>query len=585
VKKGQNDMRAALKPVPPADLAQSTIRDLLTDITQGIDARFVQVGNTLAQAVESIDGIVGALHKATSSFQSGNGAAAVGNLTLAARRLSSVGPQTRHRAGEIGAIQAASRRLSGHVDEVYRSLRMLDIYGLNVKIAASGADTFVDFANTMSGQIKVGQVEVLALRTKLDELGASLRSMEHHDRLLTSECDKVVPHVPDRLEADAAALRSHQTTLAELADKTAALARSIQANVAGVLAAIQVGDIARQWLEHVLAGYEHLQAMLAESDLGEEDRNAAANHILLLLLAHVAAAGEQFRNETRLLVASLRGMVPEADRLIALSTGSSDGDGDVFLRNLEAGIADANAMITQLGKTDDQAAETLGIIVNTVDDLAGRAAAMRILRMEVQQMAINIGLRCRRVESISRPVAVIAEEIRAHSDALHETIAAITVEAEDLNAISLRMREQVHAHDAHGGGGLNQCLNAIADGAQLTENAMAVSQNKASGLLGALRSTTDELEQSLDLGEALEQIEALLKAELGPTDNLIDRPDHPVRAIMEGMARSYTMASERVIHDQFLLPGMTPLMVASGGATDSPSALDDDDALFDDGLF
>lgn len=578
-------MRPALKSLPPPDFTQDTIQDLLSDITQGIDARFVQVGNTLVQAVGSIDGIVAALHKATSSFQSGNGAAAVGNLTMAARRLSQVGPQTRNRASEIGAIQKASRRLSLHVDEVHRALRVLDIYGLNVKIAASGAETFVDFANTMSGQIKVGQVEVVGLKTKLDELGASLRSMEYHDRLLASECERVVPQVPDRLEADAAALRTHQARLAALADDTATLARSIQANVAGVLAAIQVGDIARQWLEHVLAGYESLQAMLAETELEEGDRDAARNHILQLLLAHVVAAGDQFRRETRLLVTSLRAMVPEADRLIALSKGSSDGDGDVFLRNLEAGIAEADSMITQLRKTDDQAAETLRIIVDTVDDLAGRAAAMRILRIEVQQMAINIGLRCRRVESISRPVAVIAEEIRAHSDALHETIAAITAEAEDLNAISLRMREQAKDHDAQGGGGLNQSLSAIADGAQLTEDAMAVSQTMASGLLGALRSTTDELERSLDLGEALEQIEALLKAEIGPADMLADRPDHPVRTILEDMARSYTMASERVIHDQFLLPGMAPLIVANVGAPDSPSALDDDDALFDDALF
>lgn len=578
-------MRPALKSLPPPDFAQDTIQDLLSDITQGIDARFVQVGNTLVQAVGSIDGIVAALHKATSSFQSGNGAAAVGNLTMAARRLSQVGPQTRNRASEIGAIHKASRRLSLHVDEVHRALRVLDIYGLNVKIAASGAETFVDFANTMSGQIKVGQVEVVGLKTKLDELGDSLRSMEYHDRLLASECERVVPQVPDRLEADAAALRTHQARLAALADDTATLARSIQANVAGVLAAIQVGDIARQWLEHVLAGYESLQAMLAETDLEEGDRDAARNHILQLLLAHVVAAGDQFRRETRLLVTSLRAMVPEADRLIALSKGSSDGDGDVFLRNLEAGIAEADSMITQLRKTDHQAAETLRIIVDTVDDLAGRAAAMRILRIEVQQMAINIGLRCRRVESISRPVAVIAEEIRAHSDALHETIAAITAEAEDLNAISLRMREQAKDHDAQGGGGLNQSLSAIADGAQLTEDAMAVSQTMASGLLGALRSTTDELEQSLDLGEALEQIEALLKAEIGPAGMLADRPDHPVRTIMEDMARSYTMASERVIHDQFLLPGMAPLLIANVDAPDSPSALDDDDALFDDALF
>lgn len=579
-------MRPAIKSEPAVDPVQDTISDLLTDITQGIDARFVQVGNTLALAVESIDGIVGALHEATSTFQSGDGASAVGNLTLAARRLSEVGSQTEHRAGEVDAIHAASRRLSAHVDEVYKALRVLDIYGLNVKIAASGAETFVDFANTMSGQIKIGQTEVVALKTKLEELGISLRSMEYHDRLLASECGRVVPHVPDRLESDASALRTHQAMLGEIAGKTAALARSIQSNVAGVLAAIQVGDIARQWLEHVLAGYEDLQAMLAEGTLAEDDRNAARNHIVRLLLAHVVATGQQFRRETRSLVASLRGLVPEADRLIALSRGSSDEQGHVFLRNLEAGIAEANAMITQLRKADDQAAETLRIIVNTVDDLSGRAAAMRILRIEVQQMAINIGLRCRRVESISRPVAVIADEIRAHSDALHLTIQQITTEAEDLNTISMRMRELAESHDAQGGDGLSQSLNAIREGAQRTEHAMAVSESKASGLLGALRSTTDELEESLDLGDALERIEMLLTAELGPEGALDDRPDHPVRTIMERMARSYTMASERVVHDQFLLPGMASLIVVStapsnGGA----SPADDDDALFDDALF
>ena len=567
---------------------EATISVLLSQITQGIDARFVTVGKTLAQAVESIDGIVSALREATSTFQSGDGAAAVSNLTTAARRLSSVGDQMQGRAQDMGEIQQASRRLSAHIADVQKSLHVLHIFGLNVKIAASGAETFVDFANTMSGQLSAGEREVGALQTKLDGLAASLRSMEHNDRLLASECQRVVPHVPDRLEADAAALRKHQAMLAELADKNAVLARSIQGSVANVLGAIQVGDIARQRLEHVLEGYADMQATLATAGLSADDEAATRDHLLRLLLAQLTSSAQEFRTETQALVRSLRSMVPEADRLIALSKGGGSEDGQVFLRSLEAGIAEASAMIAQLQLADAQAAETLRIIVDTVDDLSGRAAAMRILRIEVQQMAINIGLKCRRVEAIGRPVAVIANEIRASSDALDQTIKQITAESTGLGAISLRMRQHADAQVGQDSDGLASSLSAIREGAQRTEQAMAVSEKMASGLLGALRSTTDELEESLDLGDALERIEALLTIELGRDDplSLEGRDDQVVRMVMDRMARSYTMASERVVHDAFLLPGMPRLIADKPQSSASHGGpADDDDALFDDALF
>ncbi|MBL0966956.1 MAG: hypothetical protein IBJ05_09060 [Blastomonas sp.] len=115
-----------------------------------------------------------------------------------------------------------------------------------------------------------------------------------------------------------------------------------------------------------------------------------------------------------------------------------------------------------------------------------------------------------------------------------------------------------------------------------------MSERMASGLLGALRSTTDELEQSLDLGDALERIEDLLTIELGRDVPLAleGRDDQIIRAVMERMARSYTMASERMVHEAFLLPGMARLIADKPISSASPGgSADDDDALFDDALF
>ncbi len=166
------------------------------------------------------------------------------------------------------------------------------------------------------------------------------------------------------------------------------------------------------------------------------------------------------------------------------------------------------------------------------------------------------------VEAIGRPVAVIANEIRASSDSLDQTIKQITAESAGLGAISLRMRKHADAHVGQDSDGLASSLSAIREGALRTEQAMAVSERMASGLLGALRSTTDELEQSLDLGDALERIEDLLTIELGRDVPLAleGRDDQIIRAVMERMARSYTMASERMVHEAFLLPGMARLI-------------------------
>jgi len=66
-------------------------------------------------------------------------------------------------------------------------------------------------------------------------------------------------------------------------------------------------------------------------------------------------------------------------------------------------------------------------------------------------------------------------------------------------------------------------------------------------------------------------------------------PPHPAAALMEDLARRYTMSSERRVHDRHLLPGMAPLTGASTGHAGTSGAIspppDDDDALFDDALF
>jgi hypothetical protein len=110
--------------------------------------------------------------------------------------------------------------------------------------------------------------------------------------------------VPDRLIRDAGALATHQDGLAAMARTTGEIAASIQAKVATVLGAIQIGDIARQRLEHVLAGCEMLDAHLEGRAPTTAAEEAACHHLLALLHAQLEETAVDFRRETLVLVDS-----------------------------------------------------------------------------------------------------------------------------------------------------------------------------------------------------------------------------------------------------------------------------------------
>lgn len=559
-------------------------QDELSRIVTSLDARFLQVGTTLAAAVESIDKVVASLNEVGTVFERGDAAAAVDNLTRAARRLFDVSAQVADRAAEVSLIRTASSTLRKYVDDVQRTLEVLQIYSMNVKIAASGAPDFVEFADVMRQQLHDGKLEADGFGIKLEQLEVSLAGMERTDRQLASECARVVPQVPERLLQDASDLRDHQAQLAKLADATGQIARSIQGNVAAVLGAIQIGDIARQRLEHVLTGCTLLEAFLAGPDCVAEIGTQTRHHVLAMLVAQLFDTAADFRRETEVVIGSLRALGPQAGRLLALKDHGGSGDGgQIFLRRLESGIADAAAMLAQLHCADRQADETLKIIIATVSDLSTRVVAIRDLRLDVQQMAINIGLRCRRVEAIGKAVTVISNEIRGYSEKLDTTICGITKSADELNMISLRMRDRSEAAGAGAGDELTRSLDAIREGARRTEQAMNNATNEANGILAMLRQTTDELEAGLDLGGIIEGIATTLSAEVDTEAALPPDVNHPARIVLDEIARTYTMASERRIHDQFRIGEAVSFSAApvSGAAAGG----DDDDALFDDALF
>lgn len=550
-------------------------RAQLSGLIEAIDSRFNSIGASLGEAVNAFDAIISALQDVVSAFENSGMAKAVEDITAAASAMYNVTAQIEQRERETARIPVASKRLHELSQEIARSLKMLRIYGVNIKIAASGAPDFIAFVDDISVRLSDGETATQGFGELLAGLGQSLDTLRRNDHSLGRECQSVVPQVPDRLIADVDALRDYQNELARLAQSTGEIARAVQQEVGEALCAIQVGDRARQRLEHVLAG----MAVIEAASIDDQDATAQMRaHATGLLRAQTEATREEFDRDLQSMMTAVYNLQPPTQRLNALlagRTGEESGDDGIFLRRLEQGISEAARMTESLVHADRQASLTMNCIVDIVADVAARAKTIGALRVEIQDMAVNVSLKARRAGPTGPPIKVVADEIRQRSEVLDAITDSIGAVENELLDVAERMTKLARQQPESVGSMLSRSLDSIRSSAEQTETSIKLAADITAKILPILGSATQVLETCEEMSTECDAILAEMAGEGLCAPKTIDRADHPLTVFMEAMARSYTMAEERAVHDRFLLPGMQPL---TGGAKVVEAQ---DEALFD----
>lgn len=302
-------------------------------------------------------------------------------------------------------------------------------------------------------------------------------------------------------------------------------------------------------------------------------------HLLPLLGALTRAAIAEFDEDAEALVTSLRRLKETSALLTALQGPSRGDEGHGFLELLSCRIAEANGMIAQLSQADHQGAATREQIQATVDDVAAQIAAITELRLEVRNMAINIGLRCRNVGEVGKPIAVVANEIRSYSDRLDLIVSAIS----RAEATLVQSSSQMSGQGDEGTTSLGQLsvfVDVIGECDRRTTCSLAFVDANAGNVESALDRAIADLEpligdagnltNSTSIVEVCEPDFAPAEADLVPI----------LREIYSTLSAVYTMNSERDLHNRILGDlGYDTITTEVDGHGD----VDGDD--FDDGLF
>jgi len=563
------------RPLPDADIA--SLADEVAAFLLPMNENFNSASTQLCHAVGKIETIVNALGEVTGMLDGGVGSDAISGLHNAAISLLNVRDTVHQRSGEIASLHEASREIRTSIGEVQRCLQVLDIYGMNVKITASGLAQFMDFADAMRVKLGQGEQDLRGLEHMLEALAKSLHDMGRNDRLLDLECSRVFPQVPDALLQGAADLQAHQGNLGQIARLVSSIATAIQSELHNAIAAIQIGDRVCQRFEHVQKGLGLLGQAVADGTVSMDDARA----VLAVLAALCEAATAEYSHDTAELAASVMRLRAQCDRLGEFAPTSSEvGDVDILGR-IETSVGEARAMLGQLDRANSEGMDTLAFILDTVEEVTRRARSIAMLRLDVQHMAINIGLSCRTAQGVGRPVMVIANEIRTYSDRLDSIAETILKSQDHLSAPCHRLQERSCKNAAASGELLARFLATIAECNQAGRAAMALVGSETQELRAHLASATSLLEDAAATGKPMLALCETLRA-MGCEDSSSEpAAQAAIQAILDQLARSYTMADERDVHNRTLGERYFGILTTP----DCPGVEGAEDAEGDDGLF
>jgi hypothetical protein len=543
----------------------SAIDARLEAARQAIEGRFLEAGDVLSRAVEGVGALIAALDRMRDNLDADTVATTTDDLAQAAQTLKSLPASLDERRGRVGRLVQVGDSLAGCIGDMRQHLAYLRVFAINIKITSGGivaaGPEFAIFAQEIYDCIDMGGSQLDAFNTELMSLDHTLRAALAHEQDLARDCAALLPAVPDALSASAGAIASHHAKIASVAVSVAALARDVQKKVGGGLAALQIGDITRQRIEHVQAGLRYLHEAPEIDALAPEPRQRAHAFVHRLLGAQLNATAADFHRDVSRIGANVIGMAADATELLRLrdlASGQGDGTETSFLRSLEGNVSQALDLVGDMTAGEQAAEDVSRSAALAARDLTDRIAGIQNIRADVQMMALNTTLKCSRIGETGKPLGVIAVELRAHAIHLEKT-AAQTVTALDglfAAAEALGRRETTEEAASEVGEGKAAAAASVLSGAVArigkagdgVESALVDVARQGAEVVDMLRRATSRFDFHKQIGSVLDQAANDLLGLAG--DGEIPIPDiaAALRPTMAKLAKQYTMAQERDVH-------------------------------------
>jgi len=465
-------------------------------------------------------------------------------------------------------VQALLDKLSEPMQGFQKMNKTLRMLSISTKIESSR------LGELGSGFVNLA-MDVEKLSHQVNEKSAAI--MAHQQLLATLITDNLAVVRATETKQDVTVSATLKDTSANLAELVAVnerctefgtavstISAEVTDSISEVVSSMQMHDMTRQQLEHVVEALERLTGELADSRESEADGNSLrkmiieAGDVCELQEAQLRFASHELYTAVCTIVDNLRD-VARKQSVIAQETitvtGAADSNGSSFVDVMSQGLAAVTAVLTSCAKADQDMSSTMKKVAQTIDEIAAFVTDIEAIGSEIDLIALNSQVKAALTGSEGAALGVLAEAIKRLSDeavrqtdSVAETLTGIHAVTEHLLVDAENEEDQLGSRISFMQDELKLILRSL--GEMDTEM-----HSVLSGLNERVLSLTEDVERTtadVDVHERTKVMADGVLASLGlivAQSRQVEPASSEFKVNLRHMEERYTMESERHIHE------------------------------------
>jgi hypothetical protein len=542
----------------------ASISEMISAEAARTEGAFTGAGDGLFAAIGALSQLITGCEELIVELDSQDVKDATAALEAVAHEVTHVGRQEGRRGDLLRRLLELANTIGLDADAALAELRPVSNIAMNAKVEAArlGADglQFTDFADEISAAYQVARSSLRSVGDQMVALRTPLQAACKREAELAQRLSEAVEDVPERIAACIGAITSRGASAKAVAARISEESRKVNAGASDAVLSLQVGDNARQRLEHAAFALDvaEQECVRVEGAAAGEALASEAEALLAaccdLQSAQLADTARALSNDLRTTVGALKVLAGAAENIADLGREvfAADHQSRSFLAQLEQTIGQAQALFVQLGQAWSSADELVASVSHLASHLADPIAAVASAEKEVRRLALNAIVKSGRVGERGRALAVIAEQLESCVELATEQTAAVVARLGELELLAQRLAE---ANE-------NAARQGVAAAGRSMEQAVARLEQmgrRVSEGLGRLRDDSAAVSQLVQTtAQKLEVHQAAagnVNACAGQLDALsakLARQSRPTgaaaREALQRIFGAYTMARQREVH-------------------------------------
>jgi methyl-accepting chemotaxis protein len=549
-----------------------------------IEKTFLEGGETLVSVMDVVNAMIANLDRYSSSLDREQASEMVQGLQEATTKITDLPSAAGMREKGFRAIEARSSAAVDQVHAMHEIFRYLKVFAVTVKITGAGLHEFHDFANEIQERIASGATEIDNFSRELFTMRGELQMACVVAEEISQELTSAVPVLADNLSRNAGLMAEEHKASAVLAGQVKAIASDVQAKIARTLSALQIGDITRQRIEHVVTSLEYLDEFLTSapgSALSEGEQRTIRQSLFALVQAQLDAMLGDFREKCASIHSTINSFTTDVAQMLSLreelSGSCRNPEGSSFAR-MTRDISAAIELTRKVEVRSKQSADLAGSVAKSVSALISSIETVRAIKTDIHYMALNSNLRCSRLGDAGRAVNVVSGELRSFAVGLEGPAEAVVESMHQIVDASRDLTSSSGTHAIDLGAPLERAQVLVASASEQLERAAEALDESGHAVFDRISGAIRSMDFERRLGQVMEEC-ADVAASMVATDNASRCGDFAMD-LSNRIYAIYTMAEEREIHARFL-----PVSAASDSAQVRTEAVDDDSDFLDEALF